>query len=75
MVNEVEEIQRRAGISQNWDRDKVSRLLKQADDALSHAGNEVTGIEDESQRAELLDTIGECAKRLRSIRRRLHLFR
>ena len=75
MVNEVEDIKRRAGISTNWDRDQAYRDLKTVGDALSHLGNNLGGIEDEATRREFMNTLGECAERLRSIHKRLHRVR
>ncbi len=70
---EVEEIQRRAGISQNWNRDGAYRDLKTIDTALNQLGQNFEGMEDEAIRQEFMDTLGDCAQRLRSIRKRLHL--
>lgn len=75
MVNEVDEIQRRAGISTNWDRDQAYRDLKTVGTALSQLGDNLGGIEDEGLRREFLNTLGECAERLRSIHKRLHRVR
>jgi len=72
-LNEIEDIQRRAGITTNWDRDQAYRDLKTIGNALSHLGNNLGGIEDEATRREFLNTTGECAERLRSIHKRLHL--
>ena len=70
-----EDLQRRAGISTNWDRDGAYRDLKTVDTALNQLGKNFEGMEDEALRRELMNTLGDCAQRLRSIRKRLHLFK
>ena len=72
-MDEITEIQRRAGISQNWSRDSAYRDLKTIDTALNQLGKNFEGMEDEAIRQEFMDTLGDCAQRLRSIRKRLHL--
>ena len=72
MAEDVEDIRKRAGISTNWSRDTVSRNLKQIEDLLVNVADELYGIENESQRKEMINILGEASQKLRSIRRRLH---
>lgn len=74
-MNEVEDIQRRAGISTNWDRDQAYRDLKTIGTTLSQLGKNFEGIEDEALRRHLIETLADSAVKLRSIHKRLHLIR
>jgi len=67
-MNEIEDIQRRAGISQNWDRNTVLRALKRIDDDFVSILDEFYGIEDEAQRRDLIQRMEDAGKSLSVIR-------
>lgn len=74
-LNEIEDIQRRAGISQNWNRDTVLRALQRIDNDFVAILDEFYGMEDEAQRRELIRLMEESGKPLSVVRRTINKVR
>ena len=70
-MDEIKEIQARAGISTNWDRDLAQRALKTIDDAMVDLLDELYGIEDEAARRQVIAAVEEAGSKLNAVRQAL----
>lgn len=70
-MDEIKEIQARAGISTNWSRDTAQRALRKIDDAFVALLDELYGIEDDGARRQMIAAVEEASEKLNAVRHAL----